>query len=344
MIDDKYFRKFVRERNLKDSTVNNYTSALMKYVEFHGKTLTELLEEAEQEEYDNVPLKNRKLKTRLVRFRNQLFKENKSSNTIKGYMVKVKTFYTHYEITLPNLPDARYKREDKVNYFDLPNHEHIRKALLISDVHFSSVILFMSSSGTARAETLSLTVEDFINATHEYHNGGSINDVLRILEKKRDVVPVWYIHRRKTDKYYYTCSSPESTKALLKSLLARPNLELDTPLFDYTESTLLSKFQEVNDYYDWGFKGKYRFFRSHSLRKFHASNIGLSSELIDALQGRSKNQIHDTYIKTNPRKLKEAYISSMKNILINNDEDKVVKQEFTIVVNVFLSGKEYNIL
>ena len=28
----------------------------------------------------------------------------------------------------------------------------------------------------------------------------------------------------------------------------------------------------------WGFKGKYRFFRSHTLRKFHASNIGLSAE------------------------------------------------------------------
>ena len=68
---------------------------------------------------------------------------------------------------------------------------------------------------------------------------------------------------------------------------------------------------------NWGFKGKYRFFRSHTLRKFHASNIGLSSEYIDILQGRSKNKVHDTYIKTNPQKLKEIYISVMENVMIN---------------------------
>jgi hypothetical protein len=95
---------------------------------------------------------------------------------------------------------------------------------------------------------------------------------------------------------------------------------------------------------NWGFKGKYRFFRSHALRKFHASNIGLSAEYIDALQGRSKNEIHATYIKTNPEKLKEIYLKVIPNILIFNNQQQFVKQEFTIVVNVFLSGKEYNLL
>ncbi len=95
---------------------------------------------------------------------------------------------------------------------------------------------------------------------------------------------------------------------------------------------------------NWGFKGRYRFFKSHSLRKFHASNIGLSAEYIDALQGRSKNQVHEAYIKTNPKKLKEIYMSRMKNLLINNNEKEVKNQEFTIVINVFLAGKEYNLI
>ena len=95
---------------------------------------------------------------------------------------------------------------------------------------------------------------------------------------------------------------------------------------------------------NWGFKGKYRFFRAHSLRKFHASNIGLTSEYIDSLQGRSKNTIHETYIKTNPKKLKEIYKSAMKNVMIYENNTKITKQEFTIVINIFLSGKEYNIV
>lgn len=90
-------------------------------------------------------------------------------------------------------------------------------------------------------------------------------------------------------------------------------------------------------------RGVFVFFRSHSLRKFHASNIGLSAEYVDALQGRSKSIIHQTYIKTNPQKLKEMYESVMGNVLINASSKSEVHQEFTIVVNVFMSGKQLNI-
>ena len=67
----------------------------------------------------------------------------------------------------------------------------------------------------------------------------------------------------------------------------------------------------------WGFKGKFRFFRSHVLRKYNASNIGMVSDDIDAIQGRSKNAVHEAYIKTNPRELKERYKKHMWRVAIN---------------------------
>ena len=204
----------------------------------------------------------------------------------------------------------------------------------------------MSSSGTAKAETLSLTVEQFIQGTQEYHNGGSIETILDTLEKRRNVVPTFYLKRIKTDKYYYTFCSPEASNYIVKYLKTRQDLKLEDKLFDFTPSLLLTRFQEINDHMDWGFKGKYRFFRSHTLRKFHASNIGLSAEYIDSLQGRSKNEVHETYIKTNPERLKEIYKSAMKNVMIYKSTQikEVEKQEFNIIINVFLSGKEYNII
>jgi len=34
----------------------------------------------------------------------------------------------------------------------------------------------------------------------------------------------------------------------------------------------------------------------------------------------------------------------MNNVMIyNNEKNEIINQEFTIVINVFLSGKEYNI-
>ena len=228
---------------------------------------------------------------------------------------------------------------------DLPTKDHIRKVLELVTVDLRKIILFMSSSGTAKAETLSITVEQFINATSEYHNGGSIKEILVTLAKKNNIVPTFYLKRIKTDKYYYTFCSPEAASEIVKYLQIRDNLKMSDKLFDFTASTLLTRFQEINDTLGWGFKGSYRFFRSHTLRKFPCIQYWIVCQYIDSLQGRSKNEIHETYIKTNPEKLKEIYKSAMHNVMINNTKKpEVINQEFTIVINVFLRGKEYNII
>lgn len=156
-------------------------------------------------------------------------------------------------------------------------------------------------------------------------------------------MPTFYLKRIKKEKYYYTFCSPEATESIINYLKTRKNLKKTDKLFDITGSSLAYKFQKINDEMEWGFKDKYRFFRTHSLRKFHASNIGLSAEYIDELQGRGKSQIHETYIKTNPKNLKNHYISAMKNIMIYETKSQTVNEEFNITINVFLSGNEYYI-
>ncbi|WP_406533939.1 integrase [Methanobrevibacter sp.] len=344
MFNNRLFQKFCRDRNVKESTKQGYESALKNYMEYHQETLTTLIDEALAEENQGIPLKNRKLKKRLLNYRNYLLKSKSSPNTVRTYFSKVKTFYRHFEIEIPTLPDVKYNKLYETNYLDLPTKKHIRQALEIVGVDLRAVILFMSSSGTAKAETLSLTVEQFITGTQDYHDGGDIEVILNTLEHKRNVVPTFYLKRIKTDKYYYTFCSPEASREIVKYLKTRPGVKLSDPLFDFSASTLLARFQEINDGMGWGFKGKYRFFRSHTLRKFHASNIGLSAEYIDELQGRSKNMIHETYIKTNPEKLKSIYKSAMKNVMISEENiPDIQHQEFSITINIFLSGKEYNI-
>ena len=344
MYSNKLFQKFCKDRNIKPSTQKGYESALKCYENFQKDSIGNLFLEARAEENERIPLKDRKIKKRLIDFRSFLLNSNLSPNTSKTYLSKVKTFYLHFEFELPHLPQAKYDKSYEINYLDLPTREHIHEALMISPIDLKALILFMSSSGTAKAETLSLTVGHFIQATQEYHHGGTIESVLEALDKKNNIVPTFYLKRMKTDKYYYTFCSPEASSYIVKYLKTRENLNREDKLFDFTSSQLFSMFQDINDKMKWGFKGKYRFFRTHALRKFHASNIGLSAEYIDALQGRSKNQIHETYIKTNPNKLKEIYISRMQNVMINETRNEVKNQEFTIVINVFLSGKEFNLI
>ena len=334
--------KFFKERNIKCETIKGYESAIGSYCNFHGLSVEELLKEAIKEEEQGIVMRNRKIKYRLIDFRTFLISKNLSTSSVKTYFSKIKTLYKHFEIELPSLPKVKYEKTYESNFYDLPTKKHLSEAIRISQLDMRAVILFMSSSGTAKAETLSLTVEDFIDATDPYHEGDNLSDILSELSCKSDVIPTFYLKRIKTDKYYYTFCSSEATSAIVAYLQSRMNLKPSDSLFDFTDSQLTKNFQKINDKLDWGFVGHYRFFRSHTLRKFHASNIGLSVEDIDALQGRSKNEVHEAYIKTNPDVLKKKYVEAMDNVIIRQPVIEEIS-DFKIVVNVVIGENTYRI-
>lgn len=325
---DPIFLSFYESRNLKKSTITGYASALQLYVSIVELNLKELLDEAYSDEEKGILLKNRCLKNHLITFRNYLLK-NLSPGSAREYFNKVKTFYKHFEVEIPHLPDAKYDTNYQISYNDLPTKEHILKALSIATQEMKAIIMFMATSGTARTETLSLTVNDFIKATNHYHDGNDLKNILNMLEIRDDVVPTWYLKRVKTGKYYYAFNHPEATIEIINYLKTRDDLTPTDNLFSISPAQLLVKFQEINDHFGWGFKGNYRFFRSHTLRKFHASNIKLNAEHIDALQGRSKNIVHETYIKTNPKELKRIYMDAMHNLSFNNKKSHGCKDDIS---------------
>ena len=130
---------------------------------------------------------------------------------------------------------------------------------------------------------------------------------------------------------------------IIKYLKSRQNLKKSSKLFDYSPSAVTGKFREINDSNNWGFKGKYRFFRPHALRKFHASNINLSAETVDELQGRGRGEVHDAYIKSKPEELKNKYRSKMCNVEILKTKETEKDDEFNIYINVFVGDRTINI-
>ncbi len=355
-MSDNFFLAFCKNRNIKNSTIGSYKSAILKYESFHKKSMNDLIDEAIMDEESGIPLKNRCIKKRLTDFRAFLLDSKMSINTVRIYFSRIKSIYRHFEIELPYIVPIKLDEEYLSSYGDLPSKQDIKKACDISGIAFQAVILFISSSGCARAEALSLTVGDYIKSTRDYHGGGSIVEILRLLVNRRDIVPTFYLRRVKTNKFYHTFCSPEASHCIAKYLLSRESLTLDDKLFDFTDSSLVYNFKKVNDKLGLGFVGRYRLFRSHSLRKYHASNIGLSVDYIDELQGRAKTRIHEAYIKTNPKKLKEIYISAMHNVMISDewiekydgadkkDNEKIVieNQVINVIVNVnfYLDGDD----
>ena len=329
----KMLDKMMKERNVRASTAKGYISTIKMYTEFNQMQLYELIDEALKEQDAHIPLRESKLKQRLLDYRNYLMNiQDMSSKTVKTYFSKMLTVYRHFECEIPIIPMAQYKHEYVTTYSDLPTLDHLRQALEVSPVDLRAAICFQASSGSAKAETLQLTVRQFFQGVQEYHDLSFSEDeetlekILKVLEHKLAeyelIVPTFYLERIKTKKFYYTFCSPEACKWIvmdLKNRIGKTNVQefLNSQLFDFSPSLLLTRYQEVNDYFKWGHKGKFRFFRSHVLRKWNASNIQMTTEDIDNIQGRSKDEVHQAYIKVKPERLKKTYMEHMWRVCID---------------------------
>jgi len=192
---------------------------------------------------------------------------------------------------------------------------------------------FFVSYGYYTAETIPDIIEELANTTEE-------------------IVPTFYLFRQKTKKKYYTFCTPEAANAIVEWLQLKlkineendNELSMEDSLWDLSQRQITYHLANINDELEFGFKGPYRFLRPHSIRKFHASNIGLSEHKIDLLQGRSRDKIHETYIKTNPDELKQMYINVMDNVTLGNINKKEIHHdEYNININVMLMGSDSSI-
>lgn len=324
--DKEIMNGFIKVRNLNKRTVYGYNNVIKLYTNFNNMSLSELLKEAEKDEEKGIRWKNRKIKMRLLNFR-VFLQNNYLISTVKVHFQRILTIYRHFEIEIHNLPQINLKNANKLKpimFEDLPTKEIIKDAINITNPIMQAIILFISSSGCARQETLNITIQDFIDATREYHDSEDIYEIITILIKRDDVVPTFKLKRQKTNKFYYTFCSPEAVTYILNYLIiSKRKLKNEDKLFKTNLDYLNNYFNEINESLNLGKVRKYNRFRSHMLRKFHASILynhenGLSLEEIDALQGRGKNNTHASYFMENPKNLKEKYINSLKSILIFN--------------------------
>lgn len=329
LINQKILDNFFTERNIAESTRKSYCGALKRYSEcVNENNLQKIIDKALKQEDNHVPMRKRTIKKNILKFRTWLLDKGVRTRTAHTYESSVLTFHRHYGVEIPFLPQTKMKNDKQVDYFDLPDKDMIRTAIRQADKRLGSLICFMASSGTAKAEALDLTVGRFLDGCKEYYTPTDdlYNDILR-LSKVPKVVPLISMHRIKTDKFYYTCCSYEASKLIFEYLLSRDNLSLEDNLWDISNSKLLFDFQEINDRNNWGRVGPYRRFRSHMLRKFHASNIRLPADQIDMFQGRAKNAVHETYIKQNPATIKDLYLTVMDNVLLFKDEEDMINNE-----------------
>ena len=353
---EMYFEEFCEERNIKEETIRQYKGTLNKYSQYYDMSIDDLIDEAIDEENEGIDKRRRSIKTRLLQFRTYLVTEaNLKPRTIQKHMSNLYAFYHHFDIELPKLPKIKFDEEEMVQttYFDLPTREQIGMAVELAGIRVGSLILFMASSGTGRTECANMTIGDFINACTGFYTAETLPEIIEELANSIEpIVPTFYLWRQKTSKKYYTFCTPETTNAIVEWLQLRlkineedeTELSMEDSLWDLSQRQITYHISNINDELGFGFKGSYRFLRPHSIRKFNASNIGLSEDKIDLLQGRSRDKIHETYIKTNPEELKQIYMNVMDNVTISKlGKKEIHHEEFTINLNLNFYGDGYGI-
>lgn len=323
---DPLFTELIEERNLKETTRIKLLSNLTSYVLYNEMTLTELFEEADQEEENNVRAKRRTIIKRLKGYRKFLLKNKMSKITIGMRFSDAKTFYRHFGIEIPYIPPIKIEEEHQEMHYDIPTVEHIKKAVeSTNNLTHKALFLFAASSGTARSEITSITIQDFIKATETYHNEiDNIKSVLKKLRNRKDIIPLFEILRQKTNYKYYTCCSPEATEAIITMLDSNEENKLKAPLFGLSVQSVGQIFNRINKKLNWGKRGNYNFFGSHKLRKFNGTALE-NNDLANAIHGRKRSPIFEAYFKQNPEQIRKEYAKHLDKVTINKTKTYTIK-------------------
>ena len=215
-MDNELLNEIHMVKNHSKRTKKIYRRAVRKYTEYFSMSMTELLEEAEAEEEQGIRWKKRKLKRKLLEFRQHLI-ENYSLNTVKTNMSPILSIYKYYEIEILDLPRINkkaVKTSEPITFKDLPDKQIIRQSLTVANPTMKAVIYFMASSGCARRETLNLTIGDYIDALSEYTQETDIYSIINNWNYDNLVIPTFNVLRQKTGKYYITYCSPEAANII----------------------------------------------------------------------------------------------------------------------------------
>lgn len=265
-------------------SIKSYRSVFNKYCGFHNMSLSELLNEAIDEQESRIPENQLSIYDRIISFRNYMV-ENYLGNTIINSVSKIKTFYHYNRVHLPFIPPLNVKsipKNEVISFEDLPSKDDLRLALSFADDNLKLWINVVLSSGLTRTEAKSITNGMFFRWTRNFYKNDSFEDAMRYLSRKKNVVCTCNLIRKKTDKPFYTFLNPECVQMIAKVKLKQGDLGMTSPLLKYELNHVNYKFKVLNDYLGLGEVGGYAKLRPHMLRKFNAtylSQTGIDSRL-----------------------------------------------------------------
>lgn len=342
--DIKLKQIFLR-KDLSKTRKHHYVKTMNEMFEITGKTPSQLIVEAKEEEQpylvNGMPrirdINDRKITNYFYDYYQFLLNRNLNNSTIDGKLKTLRAFYREHNIILPKPIEVNVPI-NIIREGDIPNLEDIKLAVDNSSIRNKAILLLMASTGIRSSDIRNFKVSDFTRATKEYHNSDNIGDLLDG-KYKSNIVPCWdFIPKktRKTNNICITFNTPEATEAIINYLKTRDNLREDDYLFlsQYKKQIgthgIIWLFTELNDKFFHKTPEGNRFFHAHALRKFFISTVKhYTSDYKKSkiLSGHAVTKIEVAYEEIKKSVMKEFYCQLIPHLSIRDTKVHTIKSK-----------------
>ena len=331
--------------NLALQTRKSYFQAIKKYENFHGTSIEALIDEALEEQANQVPHHQLKVIDRIEEFQDYLIHQELVVGTIKTHMSRIKAIYHKNRVELPYIEPINIKQVKKnpvIEFKDILTKDELKKVLPLVRLPVRARMMAMIQGGLSNEECEQLTLRRFIDELYPYHlKEDDVSALEWLSDENNPVIWITKLTRVKTGKPYYGIIGAEAVNVIASAKLYEKDLPsnngtIPDKLLNTHKSNMNRICSKINKRLGLGEAGGMYRLRPHALRKFHATYIGgsalsydeqsiITNAEIDEMQGRGKTGVQDTYIKTNPLRQKVLYAKVMNNVSLWHEYDYIIE-------------------
>ncbi|MDO9044324.1 MAG: tyrosine-type recombinase/integrase [Methanobacteriaceae archaeon] len=343
--DDEFIDRWFLKKDIRKGTQRSYTVAMKKYCQLTNMSPAELIDEAELEETNGIKMSRRKIETHVLGFKKDLKDKGIARSTTNLYISAIRSFYDAFDIVFPKLRMEKGDLTLEENYGKLMKKEEILELANAANNREKALIYLMALSGMAQQEARNLTVNKFLQSTSEAINKQikSVDDLFNYESELSQEILTFHITRQKVNYRYITFVPPEATREIINYLKERSygrNEKIrikdnDSPLFvnnygnEMSSDVVVTNFRRIGEKIGLKKKkGKYSYWRAHSLRKYFISTIvnDLGDKILaDFLAGHKIDDVTRAYWYFDPEKLKKRYIKSLNHLSLDNIKVKDIE-------------------
>ncbi len=285
--------QLIQRRNLSKEREKQYNIVFSELFFLLGKTPTQLLEEAKEEElpyldkngYPRIlSMDDRKVNEYQYIYHNYLINKGNAETTKEEKIKTLRTFFKEYYIDLPR-PIKFHTKTNRLRTSDIPTWLDVKNSLnYCKNNREKAIVSLIATSGIRESDIVRFTIQDFLNATAIYHDG-TLNDLLT--RNPFEIIPLYDFMPIKTINQGNLCvtfNTGECSYYIFEYLNERIeegySVEPEDPLFRGLKqphfmkpAVILRMFQRLNKDLKTGKdkNGVYGKFRSHNLRKLFST-------------------------------------------------------------------------